>query len=182
MAAGKTGTVQLDGTETLISNFNLVRDIYGTKKLKSLLRPAGRVMQKAIQSQAPVRTEPAGGLRKRKGGMLYYPGNLKMGIKVATYPRSSSIFVLPKLLKGSAAKDVQSVGNVVAEGVASGGEAKSDPFYAHIVEFGGQLANGTQLPPNPFMQRGFNLGVTPATVKMAESMAKALYKVKFKRV
>ena len=49
MAAGKTGTVQLDGTETLISNFNLVRDIYGTKKLKSLLRPAGRVMQKAIQ-------------------------------------------------------------------------------------------------------------------------------------
>lgn len=177
MARNNTGTIGLEGLETLQENLKRVVELYNRKKVKQMLRPAANVVAKAIRSRAPVRTKPAGGVKKYEGSRTYYPGNLKLGIKVATYPKSSSLFVLPKLLKGSAAKEVQAVGDVVTStGDGATGGAKSDPYYAHMVEFG-----TSHSAPNPFMRNGFAASEGAAIKKLEQTLTKALAKTKFKK-
>lgn len=177
MAAGKTGTVDLKGLEILQSNIQIIQGLYSKKEVKKMLRPAAVIIQKAVMAQAPVRTNPAGPLKKRKGNYTnYFPGNLKMGTKVATYPKSASVFVLPKLLKGSAAKEVRSVGDAVEGGQPVEGMKRSDPFYAHMVEFGTK-----HTAPQPYFAKGFAASKGAAFSKLEQTLNRRLKKAKLKK-
>jgi len=103
-----------------------------------------------------------------------------LGYIVRRYPRVGKLvaYIGARHIEYAASPDMKKATTITGNRPLKAGESKVVPAkYAHLVEFGFRMADGSVYPARPFLRNAFESRVFVAEAKLRDGFAKALEKM-----